>query len=176
MNHYELMVIYSPSLTEDEQRQQFTQVEELLNHENARMNWVDHWGKRKLAYPVKKQRQGFYDWFYFELDPGRISEIDRKLKMSEVILRFMIIKMEKIQVQNLFREIERKTQAAQPAPVETAPTPVPSPAPAAPVEEVVPETETPVAEAPAPTPTPAPEAEAVAETATEPAVEPEKEA
>jgi small subunit ribosomal protein S6 len=110
------MVIYSPNLTEDEQRQQFTQVEELLRHENAQLNWVDHWGKRKLAYPVKKQRQGFYDWFYFELDPARISEIDRKLKMSEVILRFMILKMEKIQVQNLFREIERKNQAAQPQP------------------------------------------------------------
>lgn len=113
MHHYELMVIYSPNLTEDEQRQQFQQVEELLKHENARINWVDHWGKRKLAYLVKKQRQGIYDWFYFELDPSRISEIDRKLKMSEVILRFMIIKMEKLQVQNLNREIQRRQESAQ---------------------------------------------------------------
>jgi small subunit ribosomal protein S6 len=113
MNHYELMVIYSPNLTEDEQRQQFQQVEELLKHENARINLVDHWGKRKLAYLVKKQRQGIYDWFYFELDPSRIAEIDRKLKMSEVILRFMIIKMEKLQIQNLNREIQRRTESAQ---------------------------------------------------------------
>jgi small subunit ribosomal protein S6 len=117
MNHYELMVIYSPNLTEDEQRQQYSQVEELLKHENARINLVDHWGKRKLAYLVKKQRQGIYDWFYFELDPSRISEIDRKLKMSEVILRFMIIKMEKLQVQNLNREIQRRQEpAVQPQP------------------------------------------------------------
>ncbi len=113
MNHYELMVIYSPNLTEDEQRQQFQQVEELLKHENARINWVDHWGKRKLAYLVKRQRQGIYDWFYFELDPSRIAEIDRKLKMSEVILRFMIIKMEKLQIQNLQREIQRRSEPAQ---------------------------------------------------------------
>jgi small subunit ribosomal protein S6 len=131
MNHYELMVIYSPNLTEDEQRQQFSQVEELLKHENARINLVDHWGKRKLAYLVKKQRQGIYDWFYFELDPSRISEIDRKLKMSEVILRFMIIKMEKLQVQNLNREIQRRQEAAQPqveqpvAPAEPAAAPAP---------------------------------------------------
>src|SRR5262245_42193555 len=131
MNHYELMVIYSPNLTEDEQRQQFQQVEELLKHENARINWVDHWGKRKLAYLVKKQRQGIYDWFYFELDPSRIAEIDRKLKMSEVILRFMIIKMEKLQVQNLNREIQRRTEAAQP---QAEPTPVAEPV-AAPVAE-----------------------------------------
>src|SRR5262245_48982048 len=135
MNHYELMVIYSPNLTEDEQRQQFAQVEELLKHENARINWVDHWGKRKLAYLVKKQRQGIYDWFYFELDPSRIAEIDRKLKMSEVILRFMITKMEKLQVQNLNREIQRRTEAAQPQP-EPAPAVEPVAAPiAAPVAE-----------------------------------------
>jgi small subunit ribosomal protein S6 len=143
------MVIYSPNLTEDEQRQQLAQIEELLKHENASLTWVDHWGKRKLAYPVKKQRQGFYDWFYFELDPSRISEIDRKLKMSEVILRFMIIKMEKIQVQNLFREIERKNQAAQPQPeaapvaaaVEEAAAPVAAPAAAAEAEPAAPAAE-----------------------------------
>src|SRR5262245_15813132 len=137
MNHYELMVIYSPNLTEDEQRQQFSQVEELLKHENARINWVDHWGKRKLAYLVKKQRQGIYDWFYFELDPSRISEIDRKLKMSEVILRFMITKMEKLQVQNLNREIQRRQEAAQPQPQPEQPVASAEPA-AAPVAEEAP--------------------------------------
>jgi small subunit ribosomal protein S6 len=144
MNHYELMVIYSPNLTEDEQRQQFSQVEELLKHENARINLVDHWGKRKLAYLVKKQRQGIYDWFYFELDPSRISEIDRKLKMSEVILRFMIIKMEKLQVQNLNREIERRQQPAAQPQVEQ-PVPVASAEPVA-----VPVAEEPQVEAAAP--------------------------
>lgn len=136
MNHYELMVIYSPNLTEDEQKQQFSQVEELLKHENARINLVDHWGKRKLAYLVKKQRQGIYDWFYFELDPARIAEIDRKLKMSEVILRFMITKMEKLQIQNLVREIQRRSAPAeqQPQPEPAAPA-EPAAAPAAAVAE-----------------------------------------
>lgn len=143
MHHYELMVIYSPNLTEDEQRQQFQQVEELLKHENARINWVDHWGKRKLAYLVKKQRQGIYDWFYFELDPSRISEIDRKLKMSEVILRFMIIKMEKLQVQNLNREIQRRQESAQQQQQQQAEQPVavaePAAAPVAEETQVEPE-------------------------------------
>jgi len=157
MNHYELMVIYSPNLTEDEQRQQFSLVEELLKHENARINWVDHWGKRKLAYLVKKQRQGIYDWFYFELDPSRISEIDRKLKMSEVILRFMITKMEKLQVQNLNREIQRRTESAQQQQQQQAEPPV-APAPAepaaAPVAEEAPVEAQPQAEEATAEPTP----------------------
>jgi small subunit ribosomal protein S6 len=159
------MVIYSPNLTEDEQRTQNTQVEELLRHENAQLNWVDHWGKRKLAYPVKKQRQGSYDWFYFELDSARIHEIDRKLKMSEVILRFMILKMEKIQVQNLFREIERRNQAAQPQPEPAPAATAAAEAPAAEAETPAPvmeaeqtqQPETPVETSPAAAAEPSPE-------------------
>jgi small subunit ribosomal protein S6 len=157
MNHYELMVIYSPNLTEDEQRQQFSQVEEVLKHENARINLVDHWGKRKLAYLVKKQRQGIYDWFYFELDPSRISEIDRKLKMSEVILRFMITKMEKVQVQNLNREVQRRTESAQQQ-QQQAEQPVASAEPApAPVAEEAPVAAEPQAEESTATAEPTPE-------------------
>jgi small subunit ribosomal protein S6 len=105
------MVIFTPALTEEEEKQQVLQVEELLKHEKGTIHFVDHWGKRKLAYSVKRQRQGYYEWFYFETEPGRIAEIDRKLKMSESILRFMTLSMEKAQVKNLQNEIARRKDA-----------------------------------------------------------------
>ena len=111
VNFYELMVILSPNLTEEEWKQQVHQIEELLKHEKATIHLVDHWGKRKLAYPVRKQRQGFYEWFYFETEPGRITEVDRKLKMAEQVLRFMTLRMEKVQVQNLHKEVARRKEA-----------------------------------------------------------------
>jgi len=108
------MVIFSTSLTEDEEKAQTSQIEELIKHEKGTIHLIDRWGKRKLAYPIKKQRQGYYEWFYFELDSSRVAEIDRKLKMSETIIRFLAFKMEKIQIQNLHREISRRNEAAQP--------------------------------------------------------------
>jgi len=114
VSYYELMVIFSTSLTEDEEKAQTSQIEELIKHEKGTIHLIDRWGKRKLAYPIKKQRQGYYEWFYFELDPSRVAEIDRKLKMSETIIRFLAFKMEKIQIQNLHREISRRNEAAQP--------------------------------------------------------------
>ena len=147
MNYYELMVIFSPTLTEDEEKAQFAQVEEILANQQATVHLVDHWGKRKLAYTIMKQRQGYYEWVYFEMDPAHVAEVDRKLKMSEVVLRFMILKMEKIQVGNMHREVARRKEAA------LAPPPAPAPEPAAePAPEPAVATET-VAEAPAePTP------------------------
>lgn len=145
MNHYELMVLFSSTLTDDEEKAQVLQTEDLLKREKANMIMIDHWGKRKLAYPIKRQRQGFYEWFYFEMEPGRIAEIDRKLKMSETVLRFMIIRMEKIQTQNILKEAARRQEAAlAPAAAEAQPPAVPI-APAAeeqpdePTAEVPPE-------------------------------------
>jgi small subunit ribosomal protein S6 len=157
LSYYELLVIFSTNLPDEEEKAQASQIEELIKHEKGTIHLVEHWGKRKLAYPIKKQRQGYYEWFYMELDPSRTAEIDRKLKMSETILRFLIFKMEKIQIQNLQREITRRQDAATAAQhqAETAaaasqaepPTVAPSaePAGAAEVEEPV----TMITEAPA---------------------------
>jgi small subunit ribosomal protein S6 len=132
VSYYELLAIFSANLTDEEEKAQASQIEELIKHEKGTIHLVDHWGKRKLAYTIKKQRQGYYEWVYFELEPGRISEIDRKLKMSETLLRFLIFKMEKIQIQNLNREIARRNEIAQP---------IPQPEPAAATEPVTEETQ-----------------------------------
>ena len=112
MSYYELLVIFSTNLADEEEKAQASQIEEVIKHEKGTIHLVEHWGKRKLAYPIKKQRQGYYEWFYMELDPSRTAEIDRKLKMSETILRFLIFKMEKIQIQNLQRELTRRQENA----------------------------------------------------------------
>jgi small subunit ribosomal protein S6 len=114
MNFYELMLIFSPALTEDEEKAQLNQIEETLKKEHASIHLVDHWGKRKLAYSIKNQRQGYYEWLYVEGEPGRISEVDRKLKMVEQLLRFMILKMEKVQIGNLQKEIARRNEMREP--------------------------------------------------------------
>jgi small subunit ribosomal protein S6 len=130
VSYYELLVIFSTNLSEEEEKTQTSQTEDLIKHEKGTIHLVEHWGKRKLAYTIKKQRQGYYEWFYFELEPGRIAEIDRKLKMSETILRFLIFKMEKIQIQNLNRELTRRAEAAAP-PAQPEPVGVAEPEPVA---------------------------------------------
>jgi small subunit ribosomal protein S6 len=137
VNYYEMMILFSSNLTDEEEKEQSRQVEELLTKEKGTIHLIDHWGKKKLAYVIKKQRQGFYEWYYFEMDPARVAEVDRKLKQSETILRFMILKMEKIQIGNLHREITRRKDA------ETAPSPAPA---ATATEEPVAETAAPASE------------------------------
>ena len=136
MKYYELMVILTPVLTEEQEKEQHHQVEELLKSQKAEIHLVDFWGKRKLAYVIKKQRQGIYNWYYFEATPDRVAEIERKLKMSEQIIRFLMFRMEKIQIANLHKEIQRRKEAAAaPPPAPPAAVQTPEPQPAEPVAE-----------------------------------------
>ena len=175
MNYYEMMVIFSSNLSDEEVRDQSFQIEELLRAQKANIHMVDHWGKRKLAYTIKKQRQGYYDWFYMEMDASRVTEVDRKLKQSETILRFMTLKMEKVQVETLHKEVARRAElsqqqaeaaaaaaAAPPAPVEGE-LPAEQPEAAVTVQEAVPI---------APEPAPAPEGEQTPQPETEQGTEP----
>ena len=57
------------------------------------MKKVDLWGKRRLAYPVKKQNDGYYVLINFEIEPDAIFEIDRVIKIREEILRHLIVKI-----------------------------------------------------------------------------------
>jgi small subunit ribosomal protein S6 len=162
VNYYELMVILSPTLTEEQEKEQHHQIEELLKSQKAEIHLVDFWGKRKLSYALKKQRQGVYNLYFFEVEPGRVSEIDRKLKMAEQVLRFLMFRMEKIQILNLKKELVRRSEAASapPPPEPAAAEVVPEPAAA----EVAPE---PAAAEVAPETAPEAPAEAVVETAPE---------
>jgi small subunit ribosomal protein S6 len=135
VNYYELMVILTPVLTEEQEKEQHHLIEELLKSQNAEIHLVDFWGKRKLAYAIKKQRQGVYNWYYFEVTPDRVAEIERKLKMSEQILRFLMFRMEKIQIQSLHKEITRRKEAAAAPPPAPAVVATSEPAIAEPVAE-----------------------------------------
>ena len=93
MNKYEVMFIAKP-LEETEVDPIVTFVSDLLTKNGCNIEKVDRWGKRHLAYPVKKQADGYYVLINFEAAPAEIKEIDRVLKINDEVLRHLIVKHE----------------------------------------------------------------------------------
>ena len=56
---------------------------------------IDRWGRRKLAYEIDKQRDGYYVFMYADIDPQNLPELERNLKLSNTILRYLIVLEEK---------------------------------------------------------------------------------
>lgn len=91
MRSYELIMIVDPEIGEDDINAVINKVSEFITQLHGKVVKVEKWGKRKLAYKIKKNTKGYYVIFYFTALPSVIKEIDRTLHYNEKILRHQII-------------------------------------------------------------------------------------
>lgn len=108
---YELIYIISSKFSEKEAEGKFEEIREILKKNKVLILKEDHWGKKKLAYPIKKNSQGYYNLIEFSSGSDQIKNIDKQLKLNEDIIRFLIVKKEvvKKQPKSLFKRESKKT-------------------------------------------------------------------
>jgi small subunit ribosomal protein S6 len=86
---YEVLVIVDPRPTDEEVAALLEQLGELLKTLGAEVRKVDNWGKRRLAYDIKKQREGTYAVFEVSAEPSMVKEFERQMRLNENVLRFL---------------------------------------------------------------------------------------
>ena len=91
MRDYELVVIFHPALGEDAIQQKLERFHGLVSGGDAEIRVVDHWGGRRLAYPIQKQTSGYYVVTQFFGDPTSLPELERIMKLDEGVLRYLIV-------------------------------------------------------------------------------------
>ncbi len=91
MTKYELMFIIDPALEDDAKAATVEAVKEIIATEGEVIGEADVWGMRKLAYPIQKKSEGYYVVIEFQAPPTLPKELDRRLKISDHIMRHMIV-------------------------------------------------------------------------------------
>lgn len=91
---YETVVIFRPTLGEEELKAQIEKFKNLIS-ENGTLENVDEWGKRKLAYEIDHENEGYYVQYNFTAPVEFPAEFDRQLKISDNVMRSLIIKQDK---------------------------------------------------------------------------------
>lgn len=86
---YEILVIVDPRPTDEEVAALLTQLGEQLKGLGVDVTKVDNWGKRRLAYDMRKQREGTYAVFEASAEPAMVKEFERQLRLNENVLRFL---------------------------------------------------------------------------------------
>ncbi|MCX7973055.1 MAG: 30S ribosomal protein S6 [Candidatus Aminicenantes bacterium] len=92
MRHYETGVIIAPNLSEEEIDQQIRQMTELIAAMKGNLRREERWGKRKLAYPIKKFNDGYYLFLDYEAEPAVPAELERRFRQSDQILRYLTVR------------------------------------------------------------------------------------
>jgi small subunit ribosomal protein S6 len=122
---YELGLILNPEVNEEETRAILDRVEQIVATYGGQTVKVNQWGRRRLAYPIERQRDGVYIFIDMILTPETVSEIERTLKVSEVVLRHMMKKRDPKAIQKEREEREeREARAAAAAAAASTATPV----------------------------------------------------
>jgi small subunit ribosomal protein S6 len=94
MNKYEVMYIISPTVEEEQVKALVEKFNELIS-EHGEIEKVEEWGRKKLAYEVQDQKEGYYVLVYFTANPEFPTELERNFKINENILKYLILNREK---------------------------------------------------------------------------------
>ena len=89
MTNYEVLFIIDPALEDEKKEATIEAVKEIIASEGEVGN-VDVWGMRKLAYPINKKSEGYYVVIEFKAEPTLPKELDRRLKISDNVMRHLI--------------------------------------------------------------------------------------
>jgi len=93
MRHYETIFIIDPELPEDECSAVVEKFKGILEKDGSEMVKVDLWGRRRLAYQVKKYTKGFFVLFEYGAKPAVVDELERNFKIDERVIRFLSVKL-----------------------------------------------------------------------------------
>ena len=91
---YESMFVLAPTFSEDESKTESQKIQDLIKKFGGEIADVDEWGKRNLAYEIKKFQEGYYFVIYYQLDPLKINELESNFTINENILRYNILVVE----------------------------------------------------------------------------------
>lgn len=94
MRDYELVLVIDPDLAGEDRKKQLTKVKKIVEDLKGKVSKTDDWGKKELAYPIKKKNLGYYFLLTIKLPPEAPSQVDQKLQLEEGILRYLLVKKE----------------------------------------------------------------------------------
>jgi small subunit ribosomal protein S6 len=109
---YELGFILSPEVSEEETRTILDRLGQIVAQHSGQIVKVNQWGRRRLAYPIQRHRDGHYVFIDMILTPETVIELERALKVSEIVLRYMLTKRDAKAVQKEREEREEREARA----------------------------------------------------------------
>jgi small subunit ribosomal protein S6 len=111
VNRYEISVLYDPDLEVDLEKAT-TRVEKIFADNGAKVTNVDNWGKRKLAYTIKKHDMAIYVFYTLEIPGANVQKLESILNITDEVIRFLITKPDLKAIAKAEAEKARKAEQA----------------------------------------------------------------
>jgi small subunit ribosomal protein S6 len=117
LNTYETILITTPNLSEDEEKTTVDALHAVITERGGESFIVERMGRRRLAYPIRKFDDGVYTRFLYDSDTETPKELDRRMRLSDRVLRALTVRLEKTWAsdakEDAVRIIERRAEEAK---------------------------------------------------------------
>ncbi|MBI9034028.1 MAG: 30S ribosomal protein S6 [Bacteroidales bacterium] len=113
VTQYETVFIMTPVLSEDQMKEAVKKYEDYLIAKGAEILHQEHWGLKKLAYPIQKKSTGFYHLFEFRAEGDIIKDYEVAFKRDERVMRFLTVKLDKHAMAYSVRKKAKQAAAKQ---------------------------------------------------------------
>ncbi|MBT9156502.1 MAG: 30S ribosomal protein S6 [Firmicutes bacterium] len=94
MRKYETMFILNIGLTKEQLPEKVERFTGAITNNGGQIDKLDEWGKRRLAYEVNKQREGYYFLVNFTGEPAAAKELERQFRISEDVVRYVVFRLD----------------------------------------------------------------------------------
>ncbi len=94
MVKYESMYILKPDLEEEKKDALVKRFSDIVTNDGGTIEKIDEWGKKRLAYPIQYINDGYYVLMTFEAKPTLPAELERNYKISDDVIRYMVINLD----------------------------------------------------------------------------------
>jgi len=115
MRNYEALYIVRPELSEEEQQAVAKKFADIVTQNGGEVVKLDIWGKRRLAYEVKKLREGIYILMQFRAESRVAQEVERVLKITDEVIRQLVVRLEDDALVAEAKEEEAPVEQVEPA-------------------------------------------------------------
>ena len=92
MRDYELVLVISPEIAEEDVPSTIDKVSQFITGRGGTVAGVNRWGRRKLAYPIRRHMEGNYVLTQFQLDPNQVAGLEASLELAEEVIRHLVVR------------------------------------------------------------------------------------
>jgi small subunit ribosomal protein S6 len=108
---YEIGFLLNPESSDEEVKKIMDSVIGIIEKAKGKVENIDEWGRRKLAYPIQKHNEGIYTFINTEVEGKAMAEVERRLKLSERVIRFIVLRLDdKLKKANRLTKKWRKSE------------------------------------------------------------------
>ena len=113
MRNYQSVLILKPDLEEAQVDQSVEKITSILQKFGGSILKLDKWGKKRLAYRIKKSKFGYYLNIYHTCEPGKVPDLEREYQLYDLVIKYLVIRLEERDIERVMSQAAESSESSE---------------------------------------------------------------